>query len=65
MTVEELLELRVGDVLTQGLDGVQLLRDSRGGVTRVILLANGEEAEYLISVVEALSSTPSKETPSC
>lgn len=65
MTLEELLELRVGDVLTQDLDGVQVLRDSRSGVTRVILLANGEQAEYLISVVEALNRPPGKEPASC
>jgi hypothetical protein len=56
MTLEELLEMRVGDVLTQDLNGVQLLRDVRNGVTRIILLANGAEAEYLIAVVQALSA---------
>lgn len=65
MTIEELLQMRVGDVLDTDVDGVQVLRDVRSGDLRVILLARGEEAEYLMALVEQLSNPNSKESQPC
>lgn len=58
MTIEELLEMRVGDVLQRSLDGVQILRDGRARQTRIILLAQGADAAKLLAFVTQLTKEP-------
>lgn len=63
MTIEELLDMRVGDVLQLGLGGIQLLRDKRESSTRIVLLAEGVDAEKVLALVTQLYAVSKEPIP--
>lgn len=63
MTIEELLEMRVGDVLQEEPEGMQVLKDSRDGKARVILFATGEHAEYLLRLIANFTQKEKEAAP--
>jgi hypothetical protein len=64
MTLEELMQLKLSDVLTEEPGGLQVLRDTREGKLRVLLFATGDDAAWLLRFLETISLME-KELPQC